>query len=113
MATTELKHVGVGNILQWEATNLSRVSVPCGENVKAGQLVPYALVNRSFPALKDAENGKTVIQPLNCVIDGDFVLDDNGNKHPNSQALAAAWLSLGVSLINGTVATENEQGGGE
>ena len=76
--------------------------------VKAGDLVAYALANKAFPALQDAVNGKTVIQPLNCIIDANFV---NGDVTD----LLGAWLGYGVSVINVPTATPDaeENGGGE
>lgn len=108
MVAEVLEHVGAGDILQWEATQLSRVEVACEPEVKAGDLVAYALANKAFPALQDAVNGKTVIQPLNCIIDANFV---NGDVTD----LLGAWLGYGVSVINVPTATPDaeENGGGE
>ena len=107
MTAEVLEHVGAGDILQWEATQLSRVEVPCENTVKAGDLVEYALVGKRFVALQNAVNGKTVIQPVNCIIDANYV-------DSVTTELQAAWLALGVSVINmPTTQSEQPENGGE
>ena len=107
MTAEVLEHIGAGDILQWEATQLSRVEVACDTTVKAGDLVSYALAGKQFPALQNAVNGKTVIQPMNCVVDANFV---NGDV----SALRGAWLNFGISVINvPTVQPAEPENGGE
>ena len=107
MTAEVFEHIGAGDILQWEATQLSRVEVECADTVKAGDLVNYALAETQFPALQNAVNGKTVIQPVNCIIDANYV-------DSVTAELQAAWLALGVSVINmPTTQSEQPENGGE
>ncbi|MCP1659337.1 oxaloacetate decarboxylase alpha chain [Neisseria perflava] len=58
----------VSDILQWEATPLTRVIVTASEGLKAGEFVEYGLRSKKYVALTDENNGTVIIQPHNCII---------------------------------------------
>lgn len=65
--------IGIGDILKYEATPLTRVSVTAPANTKAGALVAYPLRAKPLVALTDEADGKVVVQPHNCIINLDHV----------------------------------------
>ena len=62
------------DILKYEATHLTRITIPAPVGTKAGAVVAHtARPNNSFLiALTDEEDGQVVVQPHNCVIDLSF-----------------------------------------
>lgn len=65
MVAETLSHA---TIVHWEATSMTRESVPATTGLKAGQLVDYPLRNQKLVALTDEYDGKVQVQPHNCVI---------------------------------------------
>lgn len=61
---------GIGDILKWEASHMTRVAVAALAGTKAGALVGFPLRNHEpLVALTDEADGTVVVQPHNCVID--------------------------------------------
>lgn len=66
---TEILGVGIGDILKYEATALTRVKVAAEKGTKAGTWVNFALRGDKLAALTDEADGHVVVQPHNCIID--------------------------------------------
>ena len=62
------------DILKYEATHLTRITIPAPVGTKAGAVVPHVArgSNNFLIALTDEEDGKVVVQPHNCIIDLSF-----------------------------------------
>lgn len=73
MSKTDLTHVGIGDLLKWEATPLTRVEVDAPKGTKAGALVNYPLRNKKLVVLTDEADGKVIVQPHNCIINAEFL----------------------------------------
>lgn len=93
-------HARQTKCLIWEATEKSRVIVDCDASVKEGWLVRYPLAdNKQFMALTDAIDGKTVIQPVNCVMNKDYLRQNNGNVFKDSTWVLKQGLDFGISYV--------------
>lgn len=64
---------GIGSLLKYEATPLTRVSVPAAAGTKVGALVDYPPRNKPLVALTDEVDGHVIVQPHNCIINLEFV----------------------------------------
>ena len=95
----ELKYTQNVRGVIFEATVHSRVVVDCPENLKAGWLVKYPLVDKQFMALTDAKNGKTVINPVNCVMDINYLRQSNGKEFKNPDWVIRQGIEFGISYI--------------
>lgn len=65
---------GIGDILKYEATPMTRISVSAPAGTKAGAAVAVPYKSRSSDpivliALTDEKEGTVLVQPHNCVID--------------------------------------------
>ena len=61
---------GIGDFLKYEATTLTRTTVPAATGTKAGTFVDYPLrEGKKLLALTDEQDGVVVVQPHNCIID--------------------------------------------
>ena len=60
---------GIGDILKYEATPMTRASIAAPVGTKAGAAVTYAPRNKVLIALTDESDGTVIVQPHNCVID--------------------------------------------
>lgn len=92
-------HARQTKCLVWEATEKSRVIVECDPQVKEGWLVQYPLNEKSYMALTDAIDGKTVIQPVNCVMNKDYLRQKDGNTFANPQWVFKQGLDFGISYV--------------
>lgn len=95
----ELKYTQNVRGVIWEATVHSRVVVDCPADLKAGYVVKYPLVDKKFMALCDAVDGKTVINPVNCVLDKNYLRQENGTPFKDPSNLIKQWLGFGISYI--------------
>ena len=59
----------ISDFLKWEATRLTRTTVPAAIGTKAGALVTFDLRDMPLVALTDECDGQVVVQPHSCVID--------------------------------------------
>ena len=59
----------ISDFLKWDATRLTRTTVPAATGTKAGALVTFALRDMPLVALTDESDGQVVVQPHNCIID--------------------------------------------
>lgn len=66
---TETLGVNTGDILKYEATQLTRVKVKAAEGTKAGSWVDFSLRGVKLVALTDEQDGYVLVQPHNCIID--------------------------------------------
>ena len=66
---TETLGVNTGDILKYEATQLTRVKVKAAEGTKAGSWVDFSLRGAKLVALTDEQDGYVLVQPHNCIID--------------------------------------------
>ena len=66
---TETLGLNTGDILKYEATQLTRVKVKVAEGTKAGSWVDFSLRGTKLVALTDEQDGYALIQPHNCVVD--------------------------------------------
>ncbi len=66
---TEVLGVGIGDILKFEATALTRVKVKVSEGTRAGNWVNFSLRDNKLVALTDEQDGYALVQPHNCIID--------------------------------------------
>ena len=66
---TEVLGVGIGDILKFEATTLTRVKVKVSEGTRAGDWVNFSLRGNKLVALTDEQDGYALVQPHNCIID--------------------------------------------
>ena len=66
---TEVLGVGIGDILKFEATALTRVKVKVSEGTRAGDWVNFSLRDNKLVALTDEQDGYALVQPHNCIID--------------------------------------------
>ena len=65
--------VTIGDLLKDEASTGNRVDIPAPAGLKAGELVKYEPRNQYLVALTDEINGKTLVQPFNCVMFADNI----------------------------------------
>lgn len=68
-----------GSFLKYEATPMTRVSVPAAKGTKMGTFVDYPLRGKKLLALTNEEDGKVQVQPHNCVIDLTLVKETDVN----------------------------------
>ena len=66
---TEVLGVGIGDILKFEATALTRVKVKVPNGTRAGDWVNFSLRDNKLVALTDEQDGYALVQPHNCIID--------------------------------------------
>jgi putative pilus assembly secretion protein len=66
---TEVLGVGIGDILKFEATALTRVKVKVPNGTRAGDWVNFSLRDNKLIALTDEQDGYALVQPHNCIID--------------------------------------------
>ncbi|WP_199900983.1 hypothetical protein [Neisseria subflava] len=68
---TEVLGVGIGDILKFEATALTRVKVKVPDGTRAGDWVNFSLRDNKLVALAltDEQDGYALVQPHNCIID--------------------------------------------
>lgn len=66
---TEVLGISVGDVLKYEATQLTRVKVKAAEGTKAGSWVDFSLRGAKLVALTDEQDGYVLVQPHNCIID--------------------------------------------
>ena len=66
---TEVLGVGIGDILKFEATALTRVKVKVPDGTRAGDWVNFSLRDNKLVALTDEQDGYALVQPHNCIID--------------------------------------------
>ena len=92
-------HARQTKCLIWEATEKSRVIVACDPAVREGWLVKYPLVDKQFMALTDAIDGKTVIQPVNCVMNKDYLRQKDGKTFNNPNWVYEQGLQFGISYV--------------
>lgn len=69
MSNVELTQIQLGDLLKYEASPLSRISVSAPVGTVAGQLVTHPLRTGKLVALTDEVNGEVLVQPHNCKID--------------------------------------------
>lgn len=86
--------------LKWEATPLTRVSIPAPKGTKTGQLVmsPWGS-GIWFIALGDEKDGKVVVQPQMCAMDLQYVSDEEIAKAGGVEILITSWLGFGVGVV--------------
>ena len=72
---TEILGPVISDFLKYEATPQTRVAVAADTGTKAGKFVEYPLRGKKLVALTDENDGKVVVQPLNCIIDLSKVAD--------------------------------------
>ncbi len=59
----------ISDFLKYEATRLTRTTVPAAIGTKAGALVTFSLRDLPLVALTDESDGQVIVQPHNCIID--------------------------------------------
>lgn len=65
----EVLGVGIGDILKFEATALTRVKAKVPDGTRAGDWVNFSLRDNKLVALTDEQDGYALVQPHNCIID--------------------------------------------
>lgn len=64
----------IGDILKSEADPNNRIAIPAPVGTKTGQPVKYAARDEYLLALTDEVNGEVLVQPHNCVMYLDLIL---------------------------------------
>ncbi|UOO89597.1 oxaloacetate decarboxylase alpha chain [Vitreoscilla massiliensis] len=59
----------ISDFLKWDASRLTRTTVPAAIGTKAGALVEFPLREMPLVALTDESDGQVVVQPHSCIID--------------------------------------------
>lgn len=67
----------IGDILKSEADPNNRIAIPAPAGTKTGQPIKYAARDEYLIALTDEVNGEVLVQPHNCVMYLDPILQAN------------------------------------
>ena len=93
--------VTIGDLLKDEASTGNRVDIPAPVGLKAGELVKYEPRNQYLVALTDEINGKTLVQPFNCVMFADNISEASLEAHSLTvQDLANQGEAHGIKYIS-------------
>ena len=86
--------------LKWEATPLTRISIPAPKGTKTGQLVVSPWGSGTwFIALGDEKDGKVTVQPQMCAMDLQHVSDAEIAKAGGVEALISTWIGFCVGVV--------------
>lgn len=93
--------VTIGDLLKDEASTGNRVDIPAPTGLKAGELVEYTPRGQYLVALTDETFGKTLVQPVNCVIFADNISEDSLAAYELTvQQLADQGEAHGIKYIS-------------
>lgn len=102
-----------GAILKWEATPLTRISVPAPTGTKAGAVVDFPPRGTKLVALADEDGGTVWVQPYNCVIDLTYVRADAAAvRQMVAEGDAHRITYLGAASDGGADVADPVSGGG-